>query len=268
MKTIFITGATDGIGLETARELARQGHELVIHGRTEEKVVQARNKILDVVPGAKVMTAFADLSDLAAVALMVKRLAIHLSKFDVLINNAGVYMQQRQLSSDGYELTFAVNHLAHFALTSLLLPFLQPSPDARVITVSSIAHTRGKIDFQNLNSERHFDAYTAYATSKLANVLFANELARHHPWLCSNSLHPGVIDTKLLHTGFDAQGDTVARGAQTSVYLAISPQVRGVSGKYFVDCREHSAAVEASDASLAAALWDWSYIAVRSYLPV
>lgn len=267
MKTILVTGSTDGIGLETALQLALQGHELVLHGRSEEKAQHACNVIRRAAPDAVLHTAHADLADLAAVLVMTQDLAARLAKLDVLVNNAGVYMTGRAVSKDGFEMTLAVNYLAHFLLTVLLLPLLKKSPDPRIVTVSSIAHMRGRVDFDNLNGERHFDSYHAYANSKLADTLFANELARREPWLSSNSLHPGVIDTKLLHTGFEAKGDSVAVGARTSVYLATSPNVKGTSGKYFDNCAAVQPAPLAGDQQLAKQLWKWSENAVRTWLP-
>jgi len=267
MKTILITGSTDGIGLETALELASRGHAVVLHGRNEEKVQRARDVIQRAAPDAVLHTAHADLADLDAVTRMAQDLAARLPKLDGLINNAGVYMTGRRISKAGFEMTLAVNYIAHFLLTVLLLPLLKKSSEPRVVTVSSIAHTRGRIDFDNLNGERHFDAYHAYANSKLADTLFANELARREPWLASNSLHPGVIDTKLLHTGFDAAGDSVAVGARTSVYLATSSEVKGISGKYFDHCTAVQPAPLAMDSHLARQLWEWSENAVRPWLP-
>jgi NAD(P)-dependent dehydrogenase (short-subunit alcohol dehydrogenase family) len=160
----------------------------------------------------------------------------------------------------------AVNYIAPFLLTLALLPWLKKSSDPRVVTVSSIAHQSGLIDFDNLNSERHFDAYQAYANSKLADMLFAGELARRETWLSSNSLHPGVIDTKLLHAGFSMTGASVVDGARTPVYLATSPAVRGVSGKYFDQCRAVPASPLLADRQLGSALWRWTENAVRPYL--
>lgn len=266
MKTILVTGATDGIGLETALELACQGHELVLHGRNEEKAQHARNVIRRAAPNAVLHTAHADLADLDAVRLMAQNLEARLPKLDVLINNAGVYMAARKVSINGFEMTLAVNYVAHFLLTMLLLPLVKKSPDPRIVTVSSIAHARGHLDFDNMNGERHFDSYQAYANSKLADTLFANELARHEPWLVSNSLHPGVIDTKLLHAGFDAKGDSVAAGARTSVYLATSADVKGISGKHFDNCTAVRPASLAENQQLAQQLWKWSENAVRRWL--
>ena len=262
MKTILITGATDGIGIETAIALSRQGHEVILHGRSLGKAERTRAEILQAVPNAHIQITNADLADLVSVADMAKDLVTRFPKLDVLINNAGVYMKSLSYSKDGYEMTIAVNHIAHFLLTNLLLPLLKGSSDPRVISVSSIAHSRGVIDFGNLNAERHFDAYTAYATSKLANLIFSYELARREPWICSNSLHPGVIDTKLLRTGFGAMGGSVPSGALTSIFLATSNEVHGVTGKYFDRCAEAKTAQIATDEKIAKDFWKWTEKAV------
>lgn len=267
MSIILVTGATDGIGLETARELAVLGHEVVLHGRSEEKAQRARDATRRAAPEAALHTAHADLSDPAAIKRMAQDLAARLTRLDVLINNAGVYMNERRLTGDGFETTLAVNYLAPFLLTHLLLPLLKESPEPRAVTVSSVAHQSGRIAFDNLNGERHFDAYHAYANSKLAVALFAAELARREPWLASNSLHPGVIGTKLLHAGFDMKGDPVTEGAQTPVFLATSPEVKGITGKYFDRCAAVRPSPLVEDEHLAQQLWERTEQALRPWLP-
>ena len=266
MKTILITGATDGIGLATAKELAGQGHEIVLHGRNEDRALHACNAIRTAVPDAKLQTAYADFADLSAVARMAHDLAARLPRLDVLVNNAGVYKTEWETSHDGFEMTLAVNHLAHFLLTNLLLPLLKKSAAPRVVTLSSLVHASGRIVLDDMNGDRGYNGYHAYANSKLANALFANELARREPWLTSNSLHPGLVGTKLLHAAFSMPGEAAAVGACTSVYLATSPEVEKMTGKYFDNCTELAAAAQALDQQLARQLWDWSEQAGGDFL--
>ena len=255
--TILITGATDGIGKQTALELAERGFRVLVHGRSESSASRACAEILSLVPSATVETVHADLSSLAAVrdlATTVRRIAPHLH---VLVNNAGVYMNEFRLSADGVEMTFAVNHLAHFLLTNLLLDVLRAGSPARVVTVSSVAHTRGALDLRDVNAKPGFSPYGAYAASKLANVLFSNALARRTKGdgITSNALHPGVITTKLLKAGFNMTGASVQQGAATSVFLASSPQVEGVTGRYFVDKRETASSPLSHNERLQEELW-------------
>jgi NAD(P)-dependent dehydrogenase (short-subunit alcohol dehydrogenase family) len=196
----------------------------------------------------------ADLSSLAEVRRMAAE--VEAQPIDVLIHNAGVFMNERRLTADGFETTFAVNHLAPFLLTHLLLPKLRQRSGARVINVSSIAHGSARLDLDDLQLEKRFDGYRAYANSKLANVLFTVELARRVPELVVHALHPGVVSTKLLREGFSMNGpDSLERGAATSVHLALDPGPGTSSGRYFVYGKEQTPSAAARDPALARSLY-------------
>jgi NAD(P)-dependent dehydrogenase (short-subunit alcohol dehydrogenase family) len=175
----------------------------------------------------------------------------------VLVNNAGAFFTERTETSDGFEATFQVNHLAPFLLTELLMPQLRAADAARVVNVSSMAHARGRVDLNDLDSKRRYEGYSAYALSKLLNVHFTHELARRltGTHITANALHPGVITTKLLRTGFAMEGASLESGARTSVYCATAPELANVSGKYFSDSRQARCAPHALDARLEAELW-------------
>jgi retinol dehydrogenase-12 len=179
---------------------------------------------------------------------------------DVLLNNAGVYLNRRSITEDGHETTFQVNHLAHFLLTGLLLPQLKAAKQGRVVNVASMVHSSGRLDLDDLELERGYDGYTAYANSKLANVCFTHELARRLAGtaVTTCALHPGVIGTKLLRGGFGGGGAEVEHGARTSVYCATAPELAKVSGRYYSDAHEVRCAPHANDEVLEKALWDVS----------
>ena len=259
-KTILVTGSTDGIGKQTALELAQMGATVIIHGRNENRVKSTMEEIRQSVRDAKLEPAVADFSSLKQVRQLASQIQSRFPRLDVLINNAGVYMKKRVLSEDGYEMTFAVNHLAHFLLTNLLLELIKKSVPARIITVSSMVHTSAKLDFQNLNAEKHYDAYGSYALSKLANILFSKELAEqlHGVGVSSNSLHPGVTGTKILRLAFPMKGASVKEGAMASVYLAVSPEIEGVTGSYFVNRKETAATPIVNDANTRKRFWEVS----------
>lgn len=274
MKTILVTGATDGIGLETAKQLFLLGHKIFVHGRNEMKAREAIGKILGSVSAEahklsnNLETVHADLSDMNQVVKLAEEMKGRISSLDVLLNNAGVYMKQRVLTKDHFEMTFAVNHLSVFLLTHHLLPAVKASPQGRVVTVASTAHSRSPLEFDNLQSEKHFDSYEAYSNSKLANILFTRALAAQNKdgTLTANCLHPGVIGTKLLRAGFSMQGDSVAKGAETSVYLADSSDVIHVTGKYFTNRHETQPSKSALDDAAAVKLWKKSEELLAKYL--
>ncbi len=176
-KTILVTGATDGIGKQTALELAQLGHTVIVHGRAEARCQRTIHDLRQIAPEARLEPAVADFDSLQQVRDMAHDLEARFEAIDVLINNAGVFRHERELTVDGLETTFAVNHLAPFLITNLLLAKLAASASARVITVSSNTHLGTRLNLDDLGSERQYSGYSAYSASKLANVLFAFELA-------------------------------------------------------------------------------------------
>lgn len=270
MKTVLVTGATDGIGLATAKLLALQGHQVIVHGRTEDKARLATGQVSMVTKnsGPFPKMVFGDLSVMKSVVGLAEQVQKLSPELDVVINNAGVYMQDRQLSQDGFEMTMAVNHLAPFLLTHHLLPNLKKRTHARVVTVSSIAHNKGHLNIEDLFFEKHFDAYGAYSASKLANVLFTRALAAltRGSSVHSYSLHPGVIDTKLLRAGFNIQGAKVEDGAQTSVFLATDASVAMSTGGYYINCKETYPSRTGSDDKLAVLLWKKTEALLKPWL--
>jgi NAD(P)-dependent dehydrogenase (short-subunit alcohol dehydrogenase family) len=259
MKTFVVTGATDGIGLETARQLLALGHRVLVHGRTKAKAEAAVAHLK-----GETGIVHGDLGVLSEVRALGGQIEALAPVLDGLINNAGIFAQTRTLSPDGFEMTMAVNHLAPFLLTHALLGALKKSPDARVVTVSSMAHARGRIDVNDFNFEKRFDGGAAYAASKLANICFTNELARRtqQTSITASSLHPGVITTKLLAAGFGMTGASLEQGARTTVFCATASQLKGVSGKYYSDCAEKTPASQALNAALDQELWSFSSRAV------
>ena len=260
-KIVLVTGSTDGIGKQTALELARRGFRVLLHGRSPERGSAVLKELRAEVPGAELDYLNADLSSLAEVRSLAEQVRSCTPRLDVLINNAGVAMKERLLTADELETTFAVNHLAPFLLTHLLEDRLRASGAGRVITVSSSAHTGGKIEFDNLQCERSFDGWQAYCDSKLMNVLFTVELAARlaGSGVTANSLHPGVIATKMLRASFpDVTGAGPDEGAKTSVFLADSTDAAGVSGKYFRKMRPADASALADDPALRLRLWEVS----------
>jgi retinol dehydrogenase 14 len=258
---ILITGGTDGIGRAAAIEAARRGHQVIVHGRSEERVEAVLGEIRRIgsAAGAEPRGVTADLSSLAEVQKLARRLRSDLSRLDVLINNAGVISRTRRVSRDGYELTFAVNHLAHFLLTTELLDLIKVSSPARIVNVSSMVHYGAEIDFQDLMLEHNYDGYRAYEQSKLANVLFTTELTRRldGTGVTAVSLHPGVIRTKVLHEYFGG-GAPTEQGARNVLTPALDPRYADLTGVYFSDARPKDPDPAGTDPDTARRLWDVS----------
>jgi NAD(P)-dependent dehydrogenase (short-subunit alcohol dehydrogenase family) len=264
-----VTGATSGIGKAAAAALARQGAEVIVVGRDPGRAEATAAAIqADGAPPPKVE--IADLARLDQVRALAGRLNQTLDRIDVLINNAGLVLNERRVTPDGYEYVFAVNHLAPFLLTNLLRPKLTASAPARVITVSSDAHTAARLDLDDPNLEHGWSSWRSYSNSKLANILFTRELARRldGTGVTANCLHPGVVRTGF---GRDARplmrvGITIARpfmlsperGADTIVYLASSPDVAAKTGGYYVKREPREPSAAARDDGLARGLWETS----------
>ena len=259
---VLVTGATDGIGRETATALARRGARVIVHGRNAEKAEEATAAIRALGAGQPLAPLVVDLSRLADVRGAPAILDARETQVDVVVHNAGVYMREKVKSADGFELTLAVNHLAPFALTHALLASWAGRRLSRIVNVSSIAHNRGRIDLEDLSFERRgFDAYATYAASKLANVLFTVELARRLAGrgVTVNALHPGVVSTKLLTEGMGVHGsNSVAEGSATSVRLALDADLAGVTGGYFSEGRPAPRNAVIEDASLARRFYELS----------
>lgn len=260
-RTVLVTGSTDGIGKATAMELARRGAKVLIHGRNPEKGRAVLEEIRKRTGNETLEFFEADLSSQRQVRRLASEVIESRDKLHVLINNAGTFLPQRQLTEDGLEITFAVNYLAPFLLTHELLDLLKKSSPSRIITVASIAHWNARVDWNNLQGERRYDGFDAYALSKLGDILFTYALARRlqGTGVTANCLHPGVIRTKLLRAGFgNYPGAMPEEGARTSVYLATSPDVENVSGRYFERCRPARSSPQSYDMELQERFWQVS----------
>ena len=268
-KLILITGATSGIGQAAAQALAAQGHEILIVGRNPAKTEGVAKQIREQTSNQAVHFLLADFSDLEQIRHLAEQVKTQFPKLDVLVNNAGAYFNRRQRMSGGVEKTFFVNHLAPFLLTNLLLDHLQ-NP-ARIINVASDAHQYGQLDLNDLNFEKSYFGFAAYARSKLANILFTYELARRlaGSGVTVNALHPGGVATNIFSTDFSLFGPlikgvvslftlTPTQGADNTIYLASAPEVEGVTGKYFVKREAVVSSALSNDKELAKRLWEVS----------
>ena len=263
-KTVLVTGATNGIGKVAARTLASLGARVVIVGRDPAKTAEVAREI-----GADSYLV-ADLSVMSEVRRAAAEFRDREPRLDVLLNNAGAVVGRRQETPEGVEMTWALNHLNYFLLTQELLPPLQAAPGARVVNVSSSAHTSGRMRWNDLEFRRGYSAIGAYSQSKLANVLFTRELSRRlsGSGVSANALHPGFVRTGFGHNNGGLMSRVIGlmstfalsdeQGAQTSLYLASSPEVQGVSGRYFDRQQEAKPAPQALDDAAAARLWSVS----------
>jgi NAD(P)-dependent dehydrogenase (short-subunit alcohol dehydrogenase family) len=268
-RTVLVTGATGGIGRATALGLALLGAHLAITGRDRGRTEDAAREIR--AAGGQVEVFVADLSSQSEVRRLADEVLQHLSRIDVLVNNVGGYWNTRHVTPDGLERTFALNHLAPFLLTSLLLDRLKQSAPARVVTVASNAQALGRIDFDDLQGARAYSGARAYNQSKLANVLFTYALARRLQGtaVTANALHPGVVRTAF---GAEDPGGvqrlfvpflrpfmkTPAQGAATSIHLAAAPELAQVTGRYFANSKPKRSATRSYDEAAAARLWQVS----------
>jgi retinol dehydrogenase 12 len=270
-----VTGGNSGIGKETAAALAAMDAHVIIAARNPAKAAAAVAEIRRRTPDAKVEHLPLDLASIASVRAFADSFAVRFDRLDVLVNNAGLTVHKRELTEDGHEMQFQVNHLAHFLLTQLLREQLAAAPAARVVNVSSTGHTFAKqgLDFDDLEWERRrYRGFLVYCATKLANVLFTRELARRADGtnLTANAVHPGFVGSNFAREGdmgwFIGLGMLAIRpfaissanGARTSVYLASSPHVSGITGQYFYKCRVVKPSDAALDDAAAARLWDVS----------
>jgi len=269
-KTILITGASAGIGLHSAIGLAKLGANIVMVGRDEERTSQAVELVKSQTGNQSVSYLLADLSSLQEVSKLAQEFKEKHDKLDVLLNNAGAIFLWRKVSVDGYEMTFALNHLNYFLLTDLLLDMLKSAPSARIVNVASNAHYRGHVNLDDLQSQHGYNGMKVYSMSKLMNVLFTYELSRRLQGtnVTANCLHPGFVASNFAYNNgwfvrfgmsFMSGRISVENGAKCPIYLASSPEVNEVSGKYFnYDTKEKRSSEESYDQNMAKRLWDVS----------
>lgn len=269
-KTVVITGASQGIGKAAAIDLAKLGAELVLVVRDPKKGEAAVAEIREAAPTAKIDLVLADLSLMSAVRKAASEIKARHPRIHVLLNNAGVVMTERKVTAEGHELTFATNHLGYFVLTQELLDVLKASAPARIVNVASDAHVGMKLDFDDVMGARAFKTWKSYGQSKLANVMFTYELARRleGSGVTANALHPGVVATNFGKNNSNWFGWGVkllapffispSKGAATSVFLASSPEVEGVNGKYFKRSKAKKSTRYSYDVEAQKRLWELS----------
>jgi NAD(P)-dependent dehydrogenase (short-subunit alcohol dehydrogenase family) len=270
-KICLVTGASRGIGYETAAGLARMGAHVILVSHVDERLQEAKDRITAESGPDAVRAYVADLSIQAEIHQLADEIIKDYDQLDILINNVGGWFSKFEKSADGIEMTFSLNHLSYFLLTGRLLPLLQNSTHARIINVSSDAHRQPRgMQFDDLQFTRRYRTFAVYAQSKLANVLFTYELARRLEGenLTVSVLHPGLVKTELYrHFGMMAPivklianlfGKDEVEGAQTPIYLASSPEVADITGKYFIDCEQRESSPASYNQAQAQRLWEVS----------
>jgi NAD(P)-dependent dehydrogenase (short-subunit alcohol dehydrogenase family) len=270
-KIYLVTGASRGIGYETAAGLARMGAHVILVSHVDERLQEAKDRIAAESGPDAVHAYVADLSIQAEIHQLADEIIKDYDQLDILINNVGGWFSKFEKSADGIEMTFALNHLSFFLLTGRLLPLLQNSPHARIINVSSDAHRQSKgMNFNDIQFTRRYRSFAAYAQSKLANLLFTYELASRLEGtnMTVNALHPGLVTTELYrHFGIISSlvkliakffGKDQDEGAQTPIYLASSPEVADITGKYFIDCEQRKSSPASYKQAQAHRLWEVS----------
>ena len=269
-KVCLITGATSGIGKATLASLAQQGMSIVMVSRNKEKGESVRSAITEKTRNENIHLAIADLSSQQDIRRLASDIKSKYSKLDILVNNAGGIFGKRILTVDRLELTFALNHLAYFLLTNLLLEILKAAPAGRVVNVSSQAHRYGSLEFDDPGFEKGYNAMKSYAQSKLANLLFTYELSRHlaGTGITANALHPGAVRTGFgkdlsgiagfVFKRFDFLMRSPEKGAETVIWLASSAEPEQLTGKYFCDRRELRSSRVSHDRDVAKRLWEAS----------
>ncbi|MFX0037048.1 MAG: SDR family NAD(P)-dependent oxidoreductase [Candidatus Hermodarchaeota archaeon] len=237
-KIILITGSTDGIGYQAAVELVKSGHYIILHGRNREKTELTMKRIEMDTNKKNLSIVYADLRSFSQIKEMVNEIYEHFDKLDILINNAGIYKSERSITQEGLEETFAINYVAPFLLSNLLIDLLKKRKPSRIVNVASQVHSN-HFNFENLQFKQGYTGTKAYAQSKTALILFTYLLAEKlkNTGITVNCLHPGVINTKLLKTAMSFGGASPKKGAKTLIYAATAPELENVSGKYFVNNR-------------------------------
>ncbi len=271
-KTVVVTGGTSGIGEVAAVNLARQGARIVLIARDRERAAATLAKLKAANASANHAAHYGDLSSVTDMKKVAKEVADSEPRIDVLVNNAGAVFLSRKVSVDGLEMTFATNHMAYFVVTNILLDRLKATSGARIVSTASDAHKSGKLDFDDLQSEKSFSSFRVYGTSKLCNILFTRELARRldGTGVTANCLHPGFVGTRFGQNNANnifmkglarlimSFGLSPEDGARTIIHLASSPDDATISGEYFYKCKVAEASLAAQDDDAAKRLWDVS----------